>query len=485
MLTINTVRYGTDEFTLAKSCLLYRNTPLDCTAMTQVLGLTITGTQPSGTDRRLAFKVNGVWYKLTIVSGTAALTALPTQTLTESSLLAEGNTVDEVSSATSIPDFVGKYVTPAMALYAPADATVYPTIKINSLSGKSNQNTYVYVEYSAEHLLTASGNAGMVTDIALSTTATNGGSVTVDASLNQNGVWSDYMPLMSAKYQSGTSIKFRATYTAPNVGVSTAKVNSLLVTAKENGSVVVGTTANIYTKTQDFGTGMLYARLLVKHQLLTDARLKAYVSFCDSLSKREKHGIGTGTGTLQTIILSDPNVDLANLNLFANLSPIYGFDFNTATNSITFTAAAGTSISATYSYGGTSEDWQEMQVGSTQKYQDGVLYSADFTYEVTAGTEKGVSAILVTLEKPPGSVSSQQFGVGSGAQQQFVLDHYARADTISITASDNPLARSNWSYEPSSKILTLVAPVDAPLKYSYLWDAEVPVVRGIVAAWNE
>ena len=37
----------------------YRNTPLDCSALTQVDGIAISGTQPSGSDRRLVFKLPG------------------------------------------------------------------------------------------------------------------------------------------------------------------------------------------------------------------------------------------------------------------------------------------------------------------------------------------------------------------------------------------------------------------------------------------
>lgn len=485
MLSTNTIRYGTDSFAFYKRGLFYRNTPLDCSQMTQVLGLTIVGTQPSGSDRRLAFKVDGTWYKLTVVSGVAALTALATQVLTADSVLSEGNTVDEVSAATSIPGFVGKYVTVATAIYSPSGATSQPTIKISGISGKSTQNTYTKTEYSAEYPFSNSGVAGTITDIALSVTATDGGSVVVEASLLQNGVWSDYMPLMSAKGLSGTSAKFKATYTATTIGLSVAKINSLAFAAKENGSIVVGTTASVFTKTQDFGTGMLYARLLAKHKKLNDARLKAYVSFSESTQQRDKYVIGTGTGALQTLTLTDTGIDFSTFSLFFNLTPCYVYDYNSATNQITFTAPADSNVAASYTYGATAENWQEMQTGSTQKYQDGTLYSTDWTYEVTAGTEKGVSAIKIDMEKPPGSVTNQLFGVASGAQQQFVLDHFARGDTLAITASDTTLARSSWSYEPASRILTLVAPKDAPLRYTYVYDAEVPALYGLVAAWNE
>ena len=39
--------------------LIYRDTPLDCSMLTQVDGIAISGTQPSGSDRRLVFKLPG------------------------------------------------------------------------------------------------------------------------------------------------------------------------------------------------------------------------------------------------------------------------------------------------------------------------------------------------------------------------------------------------------------------------------------------
>lgn len=483
MLPINTVRTGTDGFSFSKKLLMIRNTPLDCSASTEVNGVTLSGTQPSGTDRRLAFKVDGTWYRLT-GTGTVTLTALATQTLTADSLLSEGNTVAEIATATSISGFVGKQVYVAFALYAPGDATSFPTLKINGIVEKSNQDTYVKVVESQEYPLSVSGT-GSITDIQLDTTVSDGGSVVVQASLKQNGTWSDYMALSAAKNNPATAVKFKATYTSTTIGTSLAKVNSLVIFAKEDDSLVVGTTASIYTATQDFGTGMLYARILVKHQELKDARLKAYAHFGSTTKKRDKLQIGTGTGGTQTITLSDAGIDFSTFQLFFDLAPNFTFDYSSALNTVTFTAPADANIFASYDYGLEAESWQEMTKGNTQKYADSGLYSTDFTFEVAAGTAKGVSAIQVALEKPPGSVTNKQFGTGSGKTQYFVLDHYARLNTLQITASDIPVDRSTWNYDPVSKILTIVAAKDAPLKYSYVWDAEVPVVTGIIACWNE
>ena len=106
-LPINTIRTGTDDFALVKTGLIISNTPLDCTTFSSVSGFTITGLQPTNSDRRVAFKVDGTWYKLSD-SGSMTLAALTTQSITLVSLLAEGNAVADISGATSIAGFVGK-----------------------------------------------------------------------------------------------------------------------------------------------------------------------------------------------------------------------------------------------------------------------------------------------------------------------------------------------------------------------------------------
>ena len=202
MLPVNTIRIGTDEFAFDKKGLIYAVTPLDCTALTQVDGVTVTGTEPSGTSRRVAFKVDGTWYKLS-GSGSVTLSALTTQTLTADSLLSEGNTVTEIAAATSIAGFVGKSVYVAVALMAPGDAAEMPTLHLE-IVGKSNANQTTLSETSAA--ISLASEAVEVIDLSAAVTASGGASATVTVSLQQNGTWSSFMPLATARRQSATAI---------------------------------------------------------------------------------------------------------------------------------------------------------------------------------------------------------------------------------------------------------------------------------------
>ena len=425
--------------------------------------------------------VNSVptWYKLTITSGVAALTAVTTQNITAASVLSEGNTVSELSTATSIPPFAGKTIFTAIAFSANSSATEQPTIGVK-ISGLSNQDQYTKTEYSQEYDISGYD----VYNTNLSTTVANGGSIVVEASI-YTGTWSDYMALSALKGKSGDKLKFRITYTATTLGTSTAQLNYLYIYLRTNTSVTLGTNADLITKTQEFGTGMMYARLLIKHKRLTDAGIKAYISFGQTPLHRENLQIATGTGEPQTVTLTDTNIDFPSLTLYANTTKITSVDYISALNSITFTADSGKTIFANYAYGFDAESWQEMQKGSTQAYQnDTTCDSTDYTYAVT-GVEKGVSAVRMVMQKPDGSSTDEMLGTGTGRQQMFILQHYAKEETITLKQGTQPIDRANWSYDPVNKIITVIALKDSAVTATYQWTAETPEIIGYVAAWNQ
>ena len=424
--------------------------------------------------------VNSVptWYKLTITSGVAALTAVTTQNITAASVLSEGNTVSELSTATSIPPFAGKTIFAAIALSANSSATEQPTIGIK-ISGLSNQDQYTKTEYSHEYDISGYD----VYNTNLSTTVANGGSIVVEASI-YTGTWSDYMALSALKGKSGDKLKFRITYTATTLGTSTAQLNYLYIYLRTNTSVTLGTNADLIAKTQEFGTGMMYARLLIKHSRLKDAGIKAYISFGNKTLSRENLQVATGTGNPQTVTLADTNVDFSTLTLFGNTTRISNFDFNTTSNTITFTAVSGATVFANYEYGFTPESWQEMQKGTTQPYTGKDYDSTDFTYAVT-GVEKGVSAISMVMEKPDGSSTDEYLGVGTGRTQLFVLNHWAKEETITLKQGTQPIVNTNWSYDPVNRIITVIALKDTIVSATYQWTAETPKIIGYVAAWNQ
>jgi hypothetical protein len=325
------------------------------------------------------------------------------------------------------------------------------------------------------------------------TTVTNNGSVTVTASLLQNNVWSAYQALAAISNQKASAIKFQAAYSAPTIGSSTAKVNSVAVQYRTNNSSVSGAIAELMTTTEYFPEGMSGVRLMVKHQKLTDAKLAAYVAFRAQPTQRTKIPVGVGTGNRQTLtlgikdsngnIVPDTGINHNTLQIWLGSNPAAAFDYNTALNQVTVTAPQGVTIFASYQCGWAAESWQQMSQGATDTYTNSILNSTEFTYQVPGQAQQGVSAVKVQLLKPGGTVLNVALGVATGSQQMFVLPHAATPNTIALSDGTNPI--SSWSYDPSSRILTVVAAQGKNIIASYNWVAETPVLAGFVAAWNQ
>ena len=450
---------------------------INLTDYTAVSAITVEGTQPTGTQRGFAFKVDDVYNK---VNTDGTLMALPTQAIDVDSILAEGNTAEELNALTDVPSMVGKNVYPVIALQADTDAEEMPTAKLSFTAtrvGEQLQKT----EYSADYDV----KGFEIYDYDLSTSV-NDGNVIVSASYYKDDVWSEYAPLDTIKGLVGATklrLKFLYTVTTPD-GTAKAKINHLYIYARTKGSVVQGDTASLITRTQKFNDGMMYARLLVKHQALKDARIKAYVTFSDVPLKRENYIIGTGTGSQQEIALADKDIDFTSVKLYVNGNATYDFDFNSLTNTVTITADNGAVITASYDYEVSAEDWQEMTVGTTQNYQNGNYDGTDFSYMVE-GQEKGASAIKIVLQRPDGSTTDEYLGVASGRSQTFVLKHFAKKETLSVRSGTTPVASKNMYYDEDTKKLTVIGLKDQPLYATYQWTAETPRVKGFVAAWNE
>lgn len=487
MLTTNTIRLGTDDFSFTKKGLIISNSPLDCTTMSSVTGFTLAGTQPSNTDRRVAFKVDGTWYKLA-GSGAMTLSALATQALTDDSVLAEGNSVAEISAASSIAAFVGKSVYVAIALLAPGDAPQMPTLSIG-INGVSSASQNSKSETSTP--ITLASTAVEVVDLAASVAATGGASATVTVSLQQNGAWTDFMPLSQARRQSATAIKFKADYSVATIGTGSAKVNSVSAVYRTNDAAVSGDNAEIVSITEDFaGVGMRFGRITVRHQALKDAQVRGMMSMRTTPLTRERIAIAVGNGSRQTVGLKpsgqtavDTGVNHNTIRLWHGSQEIYEYDFNTETSEISTTAEEGVTVFASYSYGWEPETWAEMVRGSTQRHEDQTIESTEFTYTLpSAQAGKGVAAVKVVLDKPGGTVTGASMGVATGKTQMMVLEHAAKPDTIVITASSGTVS---WAYDENSRILTVAGEKDATLSITYDWTAETPICYGFVAAWTE
>ena len=198
-------------------------TPMDCTSMTVVLSETVGGNQPDNTDRRFVFKVgDGTWQHWT---GTA-WADVATQSLTDVSVLSEGNTAAEVSALVeaNLAGWVGKKISVAVAMKALIGAKDMPSAPI-ATKGKTPQDVYTEVKESDEITIVATGE--LLVNYFVADTVVSGGTLKIEVSCYTNNVWGEYVDITAFQPTMAHKIKYRTTATVTEIGVGSVKVNSI------------------------------------------------------------------------------------------------------------------------------------------------------------------------------------------------------------------------------------------------------------------
>ena len=465
--------------------LLISNLGVDKTSTTAITGFTIDGIQPTNTDRHLAFKVgtDTTWYKLNNNAGTASLSALATQSITGDSIASEGNTVAELLALTNIPDFVGKIIYPAVALTVNTGATTMPTLRLTEIKGTTNTSIYTKTIDSLEYTLADTD----VSIVSITPNATTTGNATIDitVSLKQNDVWSAYIPYLTAQNQQASAIKYRATYTVTTLdGTDTAKINSVTILHTDGAGITSDEYAEIYTQSYEYTNGLSFAECLVRHEALKDATIDAYVSFKRKPDVRENLQIGVGNDLEQVLTLGfggtpDTGINHNTIQVYLDGKRTYNFDFNTLTSQITITVAKGVAITVNYEYNNEAEEWHQMNMMTSQIYQDTGYYGTKFEYVLpdTIVEEKTLPCVKVVLGRPQGTVTDYALGTATGTVQSFTLPHYAKEETI--------VCNGQWRYIADTRQLLVVATQGTELTVSYGWIAELPKVYGLTAGYAE
>lgn len=458
------------------SGLLTSKTPVNLLDKTSVSGFTVKGIEPANTKRRVAFKVEDKWNKL---SAEGALTPLATQEITADSVLEEGNTVAELEAITTTTGLAGKLVYPAVALYADPEAEVMPTFGMTvNAEIDTTVNVYSYTGYSQEYSLSA-GEDVQVVNVVAETETTGEGNVVVTARLKQGGEWTDYMALSDTAMKQASALQLKAVYTVTNTdGSQSAKVKNVTIRYTTSGATVNGVSTDIVTKTQRFTNDLVYAHCYVKHKKLQDAVIDAYCSLRKRPKSKSMYQFGNGTGALNTYKLPDAGINQDTLSVYVDGKAVYDFGYNTETSEITLTADKDTALSASYECGWEMSEWIKMVQGVSQ-VNDGGGYTTEYSYTVPthAGYEYTVTAIKYSLVRPEGKVTEETIGVGTGKRQMIELPHFAKKETI--------VCNGAWSYDYDRKLLTIIAPEGEDIVISYDWIAETPTVYAVSAGWAD
>ncbi len=476
------------KFLLEKKGLITSKTSINLLNKSKVKGFTIAGIQPANTNRKVAFKVDNKWNKL---STEGALSPLPTQDITSDSVLAEGNTVSELTALTNVPSLVGKMVYPAFALYADSNATVMPTIGMTVKAEiDTTVDVYAKTDYSQEFVLHNSRDV-LVKSITVDSNTKGNGKVTLKAryatfdetaiteeGAEQTETWSDYVDLLSVINVKCHKLQIKADYQVSITdGSESATLNDVIITYAKDVVAKADGTTDLVTLTEQFTNDLTYVHAYIKHKELIDADLKAYVRLQKTPKKAEFKLIGYGTGARKNYKVTDSGINQDSLMVYVNGKAVYDFDFNTETSEITLVADVDVPINATYEFGWELFNYVEMQKGVSQINDSGV-YTTEYSYTIPEHEgELTVTAIKYELIRPEGKVADEVIGVGTGKRQIIQLPHFARKETIQCNGK--------WSYDYDSKRLTVIAPEGDNIVISYDWIAESPVVYGVMAGWAD
>ena len=456
--------------------LLTATQPINLLDKTSVSGFTVRGIEPANTKRRVAFKVEDKWNKL---STAGALTPLATQEITADSVLKEGNTVAELEAITKTTGLAGKLIYPAVALYAEPEAEVMPTFGMTVKAEIDTKvNVYSYTGYSQEYNLSTGENVQVVNVVAEMET-TGEGNVVVTARLKQGGEWTDYMALSDTAMKQASALQLKAVYTVTNTdGSQSAKVKNVTIRYTTSGATVNGVSTDIVTKTQRFTNDLVYAHCYVKHKKLQDAVIDAYCSLRKRPKSKSMYQFGNGTGSLKTYKLPDKGINQDTLTVYVDGKTVYNFGYNTETSEITLTADKDNALSASYECGWEMSEWIKMVQGVSQ-INDSGGYTTEYSYTVPTheGYEYTVTAIKYSLVRLEGKVTEETIGVGTGKRQMIELPHFAKKETI--------VCNGAWSYDYDRKLLTIIAPEGEDIVISYDWIAETPTVYAISAGWAD
>ena len=469
------IRY---DWSYTNDGILKSKQPINTLDKSNVLGFDFKGIEPENTMRKVVFKVDGTWNKLIINEGTATMQALKTQEITAESVLNEGNSISELTSVTSIPEFAGKLIYPAVALRDDG-AEVMPTFGMTVKAEiDTTVNVYSFTGYSQEYSLSA-GEDVQVVNVVAETETTGEGNVVVTARLKQGGKWTDYMALSDTAMKQASALQLKAVYTVTNTdGSQSAKVKNVTIRYTTSGATVNGVSTDIVTKTQRFTNDLVYAHCYVKHKKLQDAVIDAYCSLRKRPKSKSLYQFGNGTGVLNTYKLPDAGINQDTLSVYVDGKAVYDFGYNTETSEITLTADKDTALSASYEYGWEMSEWIKMVQGVSQVNDSGG-YTTEYSYTVPTheGYEYTVTAIKYSLVRPEGTITEETIGVGTGKRQMIELPHFAKKETIVCDGA--------WSYDYDRRLLTIIAPEGEDIVISYDWIAETPKVYAISAGWAD
>ena len=456
----------------------------DSSTFPKISGIEIAADEPANTATKYVFKINDTWMHY----AGSAWSDVATQDITASSVMTEGNTKEEVNAvpASAFTAWQGKKVNVAVALQT-TDMNVQPSITAIKIKGESGaQQLTDTVNHTAINLADTDVE---ILDITVDSSVVGAGAVDVQASVCQNGSWSEYKSYKNYVTNPATTasaIKFRSVLSVKTPGTDRATIKAISIKHRtDNIAVFSEGTGVCVTQTHNFVNNIGRAHLMVKHPIVADTEIKAYVSLRKQPSYVYGEVIGTGDGQKHTVKLAHTE-GLASHGFALYFDGVAQaastYSFSPSDGQITYTAPEGEPVTVDYIHGWSKEEWVEMK-HDTQYPDKNDNNSVDDQFDYLAGEGDptgSVGAVKVALTQNTGTVKNAELGIGTGEQQSFKLPHHAKAETIVVSP-----AEATWKWRDNTDVLLISAPKGEPITVSYSWAARTNYLESIACVFNE
>ena len=396
MLTYNTMRFGTDEFTLtAKQALLIAKKPFKPNNIyTHIKNFALDYSMPTGSTIRFAFatsdgrvrRVANQQFPPLVEGENYLLSSIDVETILEygntvAELLAEHDLARSPTNGYFYDGFMDVNIYPIIALEGDYDSL--PKVKLSAVFEKRDE------------ILDKSRSIIFFTDADLTPFKFLGAvkpaiETVGDAEYSweafigdENTDWGDKIPASKIKDHVGdiiNQIKITETFHVDAVnGTNSVSRNDgfEFIYSKDVDSIVYGDSADLYSIIKNYFLPLKYCAVIVKHEELNDAKIKAFAKFDPARYgyNSDKRTLGTGSGSQQTFTLpTDAFFDPNTIKVYIDnaLTEDYSFDVND--NSVTLTAPEGAQVAASYTYNHKAENWIELTADPTQHdFSDGLF----------------------------------------------------------------------------------------------------------------
>ena len=446
-----------DKLEQCRESLLKSKVPLNMTQENAVQGFVIDGNEPTGSERKFLFKVDGKIYRL---AGN-----VPQQLLIDENnideVLTQGNTAAELLTITSLAEWIGKDIYPIIGLRAPANSSVMPSVSLG-LKCKSSADQYKAHEDGPSFYL---GNKARFIGAVAEYEVENKGTAELKVRLLQDGVWTSWKDQIDLQGQFCQEVQVRGEYTVVSAtgGSSTARIKNVEVYYSKFADEVAAEESAIYLTQQYYPENMTVGSLGVFHPILRDCELSAYICYEENPVPVKEVELGEGTGSQQTFEV-EGGLEYGTFSVSINGIKTTNYTYTSSTNTVTLTAPAGSKITVSFYTNINPEVWEEMELQFTERDFNSTtdLYFTRFlhTLENVEGS-KLVKAKIICKVKSGTETFNE---IATGDWQEIPLAHPAQKHSI--------ICNTTYKFDEDTNILRIKAPRGYEVEISYSWQGK-------------